>query len=132
MNRADEGALAWALANSAAGFLRPGAHAWLCAKIGAGEQEGAIRDLLTFYANSSKTELPRELAGPIQAWIRGYVGSDIEPLLRHLYDRITVSDTTQVTQTSTFTRRRLVAKRSGHAIRPTVLACPRRVGRPPT
>jgi hypothetical protein len=118
MNRADEGALAWALANSATGFLRPGARAWLCAKIGAGEQEGAIRDLLSFYANSSKAELPCELAGPIRAWIRGYVGSDSEPLLRRLYDRIKVSDTTQVTdQTSTFTRRRLVARRSDHTMR---------------
>ncbi|MDT5354391.1 MAG: hypothetical protein QOJ56_2923 [Mycobacterium sp.] len=118
MNRADEGALAWALANSATRFLRPGARAWLCAKIGAGEQESAIRDLLTFYANNSKAELPCELAAPIRAWIRGYVGSDSEPLLRRLYDRIKVSDTTQVTdQTSTFTRRRLVAKRSDHAMR---------------
>jgi hypothetical protein len=117
MNRADEGALAWALANSATGFLRPGARAWLCAKIGAGEQEGAIRDLLTFYANNSKAELPCELAAPIRAWIRGYVGSDSEPLLRRLYDRIKVSDTTQVAQTSTFTRRRLVGKRSDHAMR---------------
>ena len=117
MNRADEGALAWALANSVTRFLRPGARSWLCAKIGAGDQDRAIRDLLTFYANS-KLELPYELAGPIRAWIRGYVGSDSEPLLRRLYDRIKVSDTTQVTdQTSTFTRRRLVAKRSDHAMR---------------
>ena len=118
MNRADEGALAWALANSATGLLRPGARAWLCAKIGAGEQASAIRDLLTFYANNSKAELPCELAAPIRVWIRGYVGSDSEPPLLRLYDRIKVSDTTQVTdQTSTFTRRRLVAKRSDHAMR---------------
>jgi hypothetical protein len=45
-------------------------RAWLCAKIGAGDQDRAIRDLLTFYANS-KVELPYELAGPIRAWIRG-------------------------------------------------------------
>jgi hypothetical protein len=89
MNRADEGALAWALANSVTRFLRPGARAWLCAKIGAGDQDRAIRDLLTFYANS-KVELPDELAGPIRAWIRGYVGSDSETLLRRLYDQITV------------------------------------------
>lgn len=94
MNRADEGALAWALANSARAFLRPGARAWLCAKIGAGEHESAIRDLLSFYANG-EAQLPRELAPPIRAWIRGYVGSDSEPTLRHLYDRISVSATTQ-------------------------------------
>jgi len=117
MNRADEGALAWALANSAARFLRPGARAWLCAKIGAGEQVGAIRDLLTFYA-SSDAELPCELAAPIRAWIRGYVGSDSEPLLRRLYDQIKVTVTIQVTdRTSVFTRHRLVAKRSDRVMR---------------
>jgi hypothetical protein len=96
MNRADEGALAWALSNSVTRFLRPGARAWLCAKIGAGDQDRAIRDLLTFYANS-KVELPYELAGPIRAWIRGYVGSDSETLLRRLYDQITVSTTSHGT-----------------------------------
>jgi len=72
----------------------PGGRAWLCAKICAGEQESAIRDLLSFYANS-EAELPRELAPPIRAWIRGYVGSESELILRHLYDRISMSFTTQ-------------------------------------
>jgi hypothetical protein len=117
MNRADEGALAWALANSAAGFLRPGARAWLCAKIGAGEQESAIGDLLTFYANSN-AELPCELAAPIRAWIRGYVGSDSEPLLRSLYDQINVSVTTNMTdEPSAFTRHGLIAMRPDRVMR---------------
>lgn len=111
MNRADEGALAWALANSVTRFLRPGARAWLCAKIGAGDQDRAIRDLLTFYANS-KVELPYELAGPIRAWIRGYVGTDGESLLRRLYDQITVSTTSHGTdQAAALNRDRLIAKR---------------------
>jgi hypothetical protein len=122
MNRAEEGTLAWALAKSATGFLRPGARAWLCAKIGAGEQESAIRDLLTLYANSD-AELPCELAPPIRAWIRGYVGSDSEPLLRRLYEQITVSATTQMTdQTSTFSRHRLIAKRPDRVM-PTGSTC---------
>jgi len=72
----------------------PGGRAWLCAKICAGEQESAIRDPLSFYANS-EAELPRELAPPMRAWIRGYVGSESELILRHLYDRISMSFTTQ-------------------------------------
>jgi hypothetical protein len=74
-------------------------------------------DLLTFYA-ISKTELPCELAAPIRAWIRGYVGSDSELILRRLYDRINVSVTTQRTdQASAFNRHRLIAKRSDRAMR---------------
>jgi hypothetical protein len=117
MNRADEGALAWALEKSATGFLRPGARAWLCAKIGAGEQESAIMDLLAFYANSN-AELPCELAAPTRAWIRGYVGTDNELLLRRLYEQITVSVTTQKTdQVSALKRHRLIAIRPDRVTR---------------
>ena len=99
----------------------PGGRAWLCAKICAGEQESAIRDLLSFYANS-EAELPRELAPPIRAWIRGYVGSESELILRHLYDRISMSVTNQgssqpgevnrhrLTPTLTATRSELAAR----------------------
>ncbi|MGA8548426.1 MAG: hypothetical protein WB785_24665 [Mycobacterium sp.] len=121
MNRADEGALAWALTDSATAFLNPRVRAWLCTKIGAGEQDGAIMDLLTFYANSN-ADLPCELAVPIRAWIQGYAGSDSEPILRRIYDQIGVS----VANKETSQRRegelhhfpnRLIAKRSGHAPR---------------
>src|SRR6267154_1572030 len=123
MNRADEGALAWALANSAARFLRPGARAWLCAKIGAGEQVGAIRDLLTFYA-SSDAELPCELAAPIRAWIRGYVGSDSEPLLRRLYDQIKVTLTTSDGRRVADIRCEVDARRLVHTLGTTQLRGP--------
>jgi hypothetical protein len=96
MNRADEENLAWALAESASRFLRPDARASLCAKIGAGEQEGAITDLLIFYANSN-AELPSELAASIRTWIHGYLGSDSEPILQHLYGTINVSTTPHAT-----------------------------------
>lgn len=92
MNRADEGDLAWALADSATALLDPVVRAWLCAKIGAGEQESAIRELLILYANGD-AELPCELAAPVRAWIDGYAGSDLEPILRHIYGRISVSAT---------------------------------------
>ena len=91
MNRTDEGALAWALVDSATAFLKPAVRTWLCAKIGAGERDSVIKDLLTFYANSD-AELPWELAAQIRAWIHGYAGSESEPILRHIYDRISVSD----------------------------------------
>lgn len=90
MTRVDEGALAWALADSATEILDPVLRAWLCAKIGAGEHDSAIKDVLTFYANAD-AELPCELAAPIQAWIHGYAGSDSEPILRNIYGRISVS-----------------------------------------
>jgi hypothetical protein len=90
MNRADQETLAWTLARSAREFLRPAARTWLCAKIGAGEQESAITDLLVFYANSS-ADLPGDLAASVRCWIHGYAGTDNEPILWDLYGRINVS-----------------------------------------
>jgi hypothetical protein len=87
VNLVDEGALAWALADAATALLRPADRTKLCMKIGAGQQASAIRDLLTFYANTQAV-LPRELAAPILTWIRGYAGTDSEPNLRLTYDRI--------------------------------------------
>ena len=113
MNRTDEGALAWALADSATSYLKPAARAWLCTKIGAGEQESAIKDLLVFYANAD-AELPRQLAGPIREWIHGYAGTDSEPTLRHIYNQITVSTATnqQPPVEHRHRPRRLIAQRS--------------------
>lgn len=121
MNRADEGVLAWALADSAIAFLNPADRAWLCTKIGAGEWESAIRDLLNFYANTD-LELPCQLAAPIRAWIHGYAGTDCEPILRHIYDRITVSATNAASSQGPAAElqrspRWLIAKRSERAVR---------------
>jgi hypothetical protein len=41
MNRTDEGALAWALVDSATAFLKPAVRTWLCAKTVAGERISA-------------------------------------------------------------------------------------------
>lgn len=115
MNRTDEVALAWALADSAAAHLKPTARTRLCTKIGAGELENAIKDLLVFYANA-EAELPCQLAGPIQAWINGYAGTDSEPTLQRLYDQITVSSATnqQPQVENRHPPRRLIARRSQH------------------
>jgi hypothetical protein len=96
MNRAQEWSFVWALADSTAEHLQPDARVRLCAKIGAGEYDTAIADLLVFYANR-RVALPYEFAAPIRAWIRGYAGTDREPVLLRLYDRIRVSVTTHTT-----------------------------------
>lgn len=113
MNRADEGALCWALVDSATAFLRPSIRASLCTKIGAGELESAIKDLLVFYANAG-AELPCQLAAPVQSWIQGYTGTDSEPTLQHFYDQITVSTATdqQAPVDDHDPPRRLIAQRS--------------------
>lgn len=106
MNSGQEQWLAWALADSASQHLDQDARAWLCVKIGAGEQGSAIADLLAFYA-SGHADLPRELVVPVRAWIQGYAGSDSEPVLRDLYDQVSVAvpDIEPVAETR---RRRLV------------------------
>jgi hypothetical protein len=121
MNRIDEGDLAWALADSAAALLRPADRTSLCAKIGAGEQASAIVDLLAFYANT-QAELPRELAEPVLSWIHGYAGSDSEPALQPIYDRIIVSSAATAQSqprevTLNRSPRRLIAQRSRYAAR---------------
>ena len=94
MNRARELSFVWALADWAVEYMRPDARVRLCTKIGAGEQDSAIADLLAFYSNS-QVELPYELAAPIREWIQGYAGTVREPVLLRLYDRIRVSIITQ-------------------------------------
>jgi hypothetical protein len=90
VNRVDVEALAWSLADAASTLMNRADRTRLCAKIGAGEQDSAILDVLARYANAN-AELPFALALPIQKWIDGYAGSDTEQVLRHIYDRISVS-----------------------------------------
>lgn len=111
MNRARESSFVWALADWAAEYMHPDVRARLCAKIGAGEYDTAITDLLVFYWNE-QVELPYELAAPIRAWIRGYAGTEREAVLLRLYDRLVVSSLTQPTlRESAGNARRLVARR---------------------
>lgn len=90
MNRSEEASLAWALVDSTRGVLHTHARARLCAKIGAGELASAINDVLVCYA-SKDIELRSDLATPLQAWVRGYCGTDNEPVLRRLLDCIRLS-----------------------------------------
>jgi hypothetical protein len=99
MKREQEWSFLWALVDSAAEYMRPDAHVRLCAKIGAGEHDSAIVDLLVFYANR-RAALPYEFAAPIRSWIRGYAGTDREPVLLRLYDRIDVSVMTHTGSTA--------------------------------
>lgn len=123
MNRADEGALCWALVDDATAFLKPSVRTRLCAKIVAGEQGSAITDLLAFYANSD-AELPWELAVQVQVWIHGFAGSEREPILRRIYDGISVSNKNYAYSPAEVHRspRRLTARRSAHAARPKTAA----------
>jgi hypothetical protein len=111
MNRAHDLSFVWALADWAAECMHPDARARLCAKIGAGEYDSAITDLLVFYSNR-QVELPYELAAPIRAWIRGYAGTGREAVLLRLHDRLRVSLMTQPTSRESAVKgRRLVARR---------------------
>jgi hypothetical protein len=89
LSHAEEIALAWALADVVAAFVERGAHAWLCAKIGAGEHAGAISDSLKCFVGR-KAPLPARLAAPVRAWILGYRGSERERMLRDLIRQIRV------------------------------------------
>jgi len=117
MNRADETNLAWELNDGAAAFLNRDARAWLCVKIGAGETESAIIELLDGYVRHD-AELPAALAAPVRAWIRGYLGSDSEPSLQRLLFSLRVSTRPQPGAATREPQRRplrLVAKRSARS-----------------
>jgi hypothetical protein len=91
MNRADEAALVWALTDSASAFLPEPARTRLWVKIGAGEQDAVMVELLQRYARHDG-QMPSSLAAAVRSWTRGYTGSKCEPVLRSLVDRIRVSD----------------------------------------
>jgi hypothetical protein len=94
VNRGEEQALAWALADSAAPLLSRKARTWLCAQIGAGELLSAITEVLGVYGRSN-AEMPTELAESVAAWLLGYQGSDSEPGLLRLVARIRVAEDNQ-------------------------------------
>jgi hypothetical protein len=75
---------------SAQQLLSPDARAWLYAKIGTGDFAAAIVDMLHVHERA-RAELPAALAESVELWLRGYVGSDQEPVLRALVGRIRVS-----------------------------------------
>ncbi|OBF37458.1 hypothetical protein A5719_21860 [Mycolicibacterium peregrinum] len=91
MDRAEESAFVWALMDGAGSFLSTEARAWLCVKIGAGEQDRAILDLLRGFVRNDAA-LPPVLAGSLWAWMGGFVGSEGETALRELAFRLRLSD----------------------------------------
>lgn len=74
VNRSLELSLAWDLVESATRYLSPETRAWLCAHIGAGELDTAIRTVLPRLA-AHKAELPEGVVVGLQDWLRGYEGS---------------------------------------------------------
>lgn len=89
VNRSEELALAWALVSAAKAFIRPTAHARLCAKIGAGDHEPAIRELIAAFAGSH-TPMASGLIAGLLTWVSGYSGSEHETALRELVATIRV------------------------------------------
>lgn len=69
------------MVDAIAAYLQPAHRAQLCAKIGAGEHDSAIRELLVVCART-QAKLPHEIAAAIRNWIHGYAGSDIETSLQ--------------------------------------------------
>jgi hypothetical protein len=87
VNNTEEAALVWELAEAASSFLPPHSRSSLWTRIGAGEREIAIKDLLHFFVWYER-EVPASLASRIQVWSEGYRGSDSELPLRSLVRRI--------------------------------------------
>jgi hypothetical protein len=91
MNRADARVLAWSLVDAASRYLSAGARASLNMKIGAGELDSAIIEMLTFFGDT-KTAIARDLAVNLDAWIFGYTGTPAEGRFRKLLARIPLQD----------------------------------------
>jgi hypothetical protein len=79
VNRARELSFRWALADSAAEYMRPDARARLCAKIGAGKRKSALADLLALFAHRRRRAA--EQTAPIRAWIQRYAATDRKAVL---------------------------------------------------
>lgn len=79
----DEAALAWAVADVAAPVSRRSRRTALYARIGAGDQIGAIGDALLLMAEAGFSP-PYELLLSMHGWLDGYVGTPDEPRLRRL------------------------------------------------
>ncbi len=91
MDRIDETKFVWALVDSARTFLKPDAQIKLWVKIGAGDQESAVVDLILGFVRND-AELPAELAPSLSNWADGYRHSDREPDLRYLVSRVRVGE----------------------------------------
>lgn len=76
LNRFDQRALAWSLAEIATPYLSSEWRLWLCAAIGAGELEGALIALLDRCAELD-IALPDNVSEHVHNWLAGYAGTDL-------------------------------------------------------
>lgn len=90
MDRAGQASFAWSLLDAATPVITDESRAWLATKIGAGELEGAIVDLLRHLEFHRRT-LTAAVHGQAQTWLNGYLGDDREAALRTLVDRIRIT-----------------------------------------
>lgn len=92
MNRAEEAEFVWALTGQAKQFIGEKAYVWICAKIGAGEHQEAIEDVLGLFVRCGAA-LPAHLSALLWAWVNGFVGSEAETRIRDLACRLEISST---------------------------------------
>jgi hypothetical protein len=82
--------LAWSLADSARPLLTRKERSWVCAKIGAGDLEDAILELLTCHAEV-RAEISTALSMTVRSWLLGYSGTEFGRIVQELVDRIPVA-----------------------------------------
>ncbi|MEH3128971.1 MAG: hypothetical protein PGN27_03290 [Mycolicibacterium neoaurum] len=114
MDRAAEVAFAWALLHAARGFVDHSAYSWLCTKLGAGETQSVIRDLLAGFVGSS-TPLPAAIAPSLSSWVDGFHGSDAEVDLRDIAARLRLTEPGAADAATSGPAARLVARQTGRA-----------------
>lgn len=90
MNRREQADLAWTLTDIAKATLPKDIRVWLYAKIGAGDQELAIFELLRGFVDT-RAKLSAEIHAQIAAWVAGYRESDAENELNLLVNQVRVS-----------------------------------------
>ena len=90
MNRAEECAFAWALADVATAFVDENTKVHICVRLGAGEYRDTITTLLECFARSAMA-VPPALSASLWSWVNGFVGSDFETSLRELASKVRIS-----------------------------------------
>lgn len=103
MNTAGETSLVWSLMDVAKPIMRPATRTWLCTKIGAGDRDAAIRELLACVAHA-RAEISTDLAMLARQWLSGYVGSDVEAETRELVDAVAIASVAPATVADVMTR----------------------------
>ncbi len=87
MDRAGQISFAWALVDAVKPYLNDAERVWLVTKIGAGDVEDAIFNLLRC-VERNRAGLPTSMLVEVQRWLNGYLGSDREAFLRSLIDEL--------------------------------------------